>query len=126
MQLVDDTKVINSHATRAPAFVAVDVAERSERALSQFPSFFNDPAHQHKIQAVQAIVDEFFSVRAGVYVNHRTGRDRPFTVVKVERPRFPNNLPKSERDARFHAPLKALGAEVKFASGTNSYLIHIK
>jgi hypothetical protein len=104
----------------------MDVEERNTRALNQFPTFFNNPAHQQKIQAVQAIVDGFFAVKAGVYVNHRTGHDRPFTVVKVERPRFPNNLPKSERDARFHAPLKALGVTVKFASGTNSYLIHIK
>ena len=123
---VEETKVIRSHPTFAPAFVAMDVAERNARALEQFPSFFEDPAHQKKIQAVQAIVDGFFAVKAGVYVNHRTGRDRPFTVVKVERPRFPNNLPKSERDARFHAPLKALGVEVKFSTGTNSYLIHIK
>jgi len=123
---VDDTKVINTRPTFNPGYVAQDVEERNTRALNQFPTFFNNPAHQHKIQAVQAIVDQFFAVKAGVYVNHRTGHDRPFTVVKVERPRFPNNLSKAARDAGFHAPLKALGVEVKFAAGTNSYLIHIK
>jgi hypothetical protein len=126
MQTTDDTKVINTRPTFNPGYVALDVEERNTRALNQFPTFFNNPAHQQKIQAVQAIVDQFFAERAGVYVNHRTGRDRPFTVVKVERPRFPNNLSKAARDAGFHTPLKSLGVEVKFAAGTNSYLIHIK
>jgi hypothetical protein len=122
----EETKVIRSHPTFAPAFVAMDVAERNADALAKFPSFFNDPAHQKRIAEVQAIVDEFFAVKAGVYVNHRTGRNRPFTVVKVDHPRFPNNLPKSRREELFHAPLRALGVEVKFSTGTNSYLIHIK
>ena len=122
----DDPVVLNTRPTFNPGYVAQDVEERNTRALNQFPTFFNNPAHQHKIQAVQAIVDQFFAVKAGVYVNHRTGHDRPFTVVKVERPRFPNNLSKAARDAGFHAPLKALGVEVRFAAGTNSYLIHIK
>jgi hypothetical protein len=123
---VEDTKVINTRPTFNPGYVAQDVEERNNRALNQFPTFFNNPVHQQKVQAVQAIVDQFFAVKAGVYVNHRTGHDKPFTVVKVERPRFPNNLSKAARDAGFHAPLKALGVEVKFAAGTNSYLIHIK
>lgn len=126
MQTTDDTKVINTRPTFNPGYVADDVEARNAAALAKFPSFFDSPAHQHTVQEVLAIVDGFFAVRAGVYVNHRTGRDRPFTVVKVERPRFPNNLPKSERQARFHAPLAELGVEVRFAAGTNSYLIHIK
>lgn len=123
---VDDTKVINTRRTFNPGYVAQDVEARNEAALARFPSFFSDPVHQQKIQAVLGIVDQFFAVKAGVYVNHRTGHDKPFTVVKVERPRFPNNLSKAARDAGFHTPLKALGVEVKFAAGTNSYLIHIK
>lgn len=123
---VEDTKVVNTRQTFNPGYVAQDVEMRNADALARFPGFFNDAAHQHRIQAVQAIVDQFFAVKAGVYVNHRTGRDKPFTVVKVERPRFPNNLSKAARDAGFHAPLKALGVEVRFAAGTNSYLIHIK
>ena len=122
----DDPIIIRTRPTFNPGYVADDVEARNAAAMAKFPNFFSNPAHQHVVQEVLGIVDGFFAERAGVYVNQRTGHNKPFTVVKVERPRFPNNLPKAERDARFHAPLKALGVEVKFAAGTNSYLIHIK
>jgi hypothetical protein len=122
----EDPIIIRTRPTFNPGYVADDVQARNAAAIAKFPGFFSNPAHQQKVQEVLAIVDGFFAIRAGVYVNQRTGHDKPFTVVKVERPRFPNNLPKAERNARFHAPLAALGVEVKFAQGTNSYLIHIK
>jgi hypothetical protein len=125
MQL-EDTKVIRTRPTFNPGYVADDVLSRNAAAIAKFPNFFSNPAHEKTVQEVLAIVDGFFAERAGVYVNQRTGHNKPFTVVKVERPRFPNHLPKAERNARFHAPLAALGVEVKFTLGTNSYLIHIK
>lgn len=122
----DDIEVVNYRSTFIPNAVAEDVADRATRARNRYPDFFASPEHQRRVQAVHAIVDEFFKVRRAVYENDRVGQGRPFTVIKVERPVFPNTLPRAERDRLFHTPLKELGVTVKFSTGTNSYLLHVK
>lgn len=124
--MYDDVEVVNYRKTFVPGAVDQDVAERSTRARNRFPTFFNNPEHLKRVQAVHAIVDQFFTSRRAVYENDREGRHGPFTVIKVERPVFPNHLPKSRRDELFHEPLRALGVEVKFSTGTNSWLFHVK
>jgi len=122
----DDIEVVNYRSTFVPGAVADDVSEREARAHARYPTFFNNPAHIARVQQVHAIVDEFFKVRQAVYENDRVGHGKPFTVVKVARPVFPNHLPKAERERVFHKPLKDLGVEVKFSTGTNSYLFYVK
>lgn len=122
----DDIEVVNYRSTFMPANVAEDVQDRATRARNRYPTFFASTEHQQKVQAVHDIVDGFFKTRRAVYENDRVGQGKPFTVVKVERPVFPNTLPKSERDRLFHNPLKALGVTVKFSTGTNSYLLYVK
>ncbi len=122
----DDVEVVNYRSTFVPGAVAEDVSERERRAHERYPTFFNNPAHIARVQQVHAIVESFFPTRRAVYENDRVGHGKPFTVVKVERPVFPNNLPKSKRDELFHNPLKALGVDVKFSTGTNSWLFYVK
>lgn len=124
--MYDDVEVVNYRKTFVPGAVDQDVAERSIRAHNRYPTFFNSPEHIKRVARVHAIVDEFFKTRRAVYENDREGRHGPFTVIKVERPVFPNHLPKAERDRLFHDPLRELGVEVKFSTGTNSWLFHVK
>ena len=122
----DDIEVVNYRSTFMPNAVAEDVADRATRARNRYPTFFASATHQQRVQKVHAVVDEFFKTRRAVYENDRVGQGKPFTVIKVERPVFPNHLPRAERERLFHTPLKELGVTVKFSTGTNSYLLYVK
>lgn len=104
---------------------AIDAQMRSKRAEEIHEDFFADPNHWHRVEQTKNIVKKFF--KCSVYVNQRgLGRTKPFTVVKVERPLFPNHLTKAQKDAMLYDPLKAIGVEVVFAKGSNSYLFRVK
>jgi len=118
--------VISSHTTNnvlAARESAMDAIARSQAALDSHASFFNDD-HMRRVHAVTTIVDSFFPVKHQVYVNHRSGRGRPFTTVKVSHiGRWPANADK-QRD--LYQPLAALGvSEVKLTSSSNSYLFRM-
>lgn len=119
------TKVIDSSESKAPQWAAVDAHIRSADALEEHPGFFKDPAHMAKVAAVEDIVKAYFTVHKAMYKNHRVNRGRPFTVVKVERPVYPNHLPKATRAAEYELPLANLGVEIVFSKNTNSYLYRV-
>ena len=103
-----------------------DAIARSREALDQHADFFNDPEHQRRVDAVRAVLDDFLPIRKELYVNRRgLNTKKPRTVIKVESPQFPNHLPRSEREARYHKPLRDLGVEIKLSVNTNSYLYSI-
>ena len=105
---------------------AQDAARRSEFAKRRHQSFFDDPAHIVRVEQTKSIVKAFLGVDA-VYVNQRgLGRTKPFTVVKVEKPLFPNHLSVQEKKDRFYDPLGNLGVEIVFAKGSDSYLFRVK
>jgi hypothetical protein len=104
---------------------AQDAQRRGRIAEQQNSAFFADPAHQDRVSQTQAIVQQFFG-GARTYVNQRGINRRPFTVVKVERPLFPNHLTRQQREDQLYAPLRALKVEVVFAKGSNSYLFRIR
>lgn len=107
-------------------WAAKDAERRSKIAGKNHEDFFEDPAHVEKVEKTKAIVKKFFN-GAKLYVNQRgLGSRKPFTVVKVERPMFPNHLTRAQKQNQFYEPLKELDVEIVFAKGTDSYLFRIK
>lgn len=107
---------------------AEDVMRRSQQAREINEDFFEDPDHIHRVEQTKSIVASFFN-GSKVYVNQRGLGSRsksPFTVVKVERPLFPNRLTQQEKQDRFYKPLADLGVEIVFAKGSDSYLFRIR
>jgi hypothetical protein len=107
---------------------AIDAERRGKLAVELHGDFFNDPAHIDRVEKTKSVVKSFFN-GAKVYVNQRglgTRSKSPFTVVKVEKPLFPNSLLMQEKQDRFYKPLQDLGVEIVFAKGSNSYLFRIK
>lgn len=105
---------------------ARDAVARSGIAYEQHQDFFDDPDHVDRVEKTKTIVKSFFN-NGKVYTNRRgLGRTKPFTVVKMERPLFPNHLTQKEKQDRFYKPLADLGVEIVFAKGSDSYLFRIK
>lgn len=107
---------------------AEDVMRRSRLAKAVNEDFFNDPDHIDRVEKTKSIVKGFFN-DAKVYVNQRGLGSRsksPFTVVKVEKPLFPNRLTQQEKQDRFYKPLNDLNVEIVFAKGSDSYLFRIR
>ena len=77
-----------------------DCEDRSDLALEKFPVFFNDSGHVSKTEQVLGIVEDFFRIKKGVYINHRIGTPKsgPFTAIKVDNPVFPNAMKQSEKN----------------------------
>jgi hypothetical protein len=124
MMQLDTDNTINAHRASNPQAAAHDVLRRSAQAVSSNSNFFLSPEHQDRVAQVQRIVAGFFRVRKGMYVNHRVGRGKPFTTVKVDYPEFPHCNNKMI-DAQYRIPLRELGVEVVFSKNTNSYLFRI-
>lgn len=123
--LTDDVKVLQAGGYQPRARVFADLRENQAQALDAHADFFESDAHQQKVAQVQQIVDTFFQVRKGVYVNHRANRGAPFTVVKVDNPQFPR-MSQKQMDAQYREPLKALGVEIVFSKASNSYLFRVR
>lgn len=107
---------------------AKDAVRRSQIAYEQNQDFFDDPDHIDRVEKTKSIVKSFFN-NGKVYTNRRGLGSRsknPFTVVKMERPLFPNHLTQKEKQDRFYKPLADLGVEIVFAKGSDSYLFRIK
>lgn len=121
----DDVKVLKGEHVQSHARVFADLRDNQALALKQHDKFFNSAAHQDKIAQVQQIVDAFFPVRKGMYVNHRANRGAPFTVVKVDNPEFPR-MSKAQIDTQYREPLRALGVEIIFSARSNSYLFRVR
>lgn len=103
----------------------LDAIHRSGLAQQANPDFFDDPEHQDRVAQTQAIVSAFFG-GAKTYVNQRGLGRAPFTVVKVERPLFPNQLTRQQKEAQLYGPLRDLRVEIRFAKGSDSYLFRIR
>ncbi len=116
--------VIENKPSPAPRWAVVDAQQRSKNAVANNESFFLSEAHMDRVEQVKKVVDSFFRVRKGLYVNHREGRGRPFTVVKVDNPSWPR-MSAREVLACYREPLQALGVEIVFSRNTNSYLYRI-
>jgi hypothetical protein len=103
----------------------MDARQRSLSAVIGNRAFFEDPQHQSRVRKVQDVVDNFFRIRKGVYVNHRENRGRPFTTVKVDHPAFPN-VSQRKKQEQFYAPLAAIGVEILRSNRTNSYILRVR
>ena len=123
MMHADDNTINAPHAVN-PRAAIFDARRRSQQAETHNSEFFSNPAHVEKLNEVYQIVDSFFTVRKGIYVNHRTGHGTPFSVVKVDGCDFPQ-LPRKTVDAIYREPLKELGIEPIFSKRTNSYLFRV-
>lgn len=118
-----DIKTIENEAAPDPVWAKLDAADRSAEALRQYP-VMDETEHQSTVLEVFEIVDSFFPVKKGIYINHRVNRGKPFTVVKVEQPRFPS-VSFARKQAELRQPLEDLGVEILFSKNTNSYLFRI-
>jgi hypothetical protein len=121
----DDVKVLKGDHVQPLGWVFADLRDNQAQALKQHATFFASDAHQDKVAQVYHIVDTFFQVRKGMYVNHRANRGTPFTVIKVEQPQFPR-MSSKQIDAQYREPLRALGVEIVFSSRSNSYLYRVR
>jgi hypothetical protein len=121
--VADDT--INPPRASNPSAACADASARSQQAISKHAKFFGSAEHQQKLEAVKSIVDTFFVVRKGMYVNHRANGGNPFSVVKVDNPQFPR-LTNAQIDQVYRKPLRDLGVEVVFSKSTNSYLFRVR
>ena len=122
---MDELETKHCSSFLAARFATLDANIRSQEAEELHPAFFNDPAHIDRVEQVKQIVKNFFT-GSTVYVNKRgLGNRRPFTVIKVERPTFPNYLSKKDKDNRFYKPLAAINVRPMFAKGTDSYLFRV-
>lgn len=120
----EDEKTINTRpAGKFAANAAIDVKNRSQDAYDKHQSFFDDPDHVARVAATHYILNNFFKVK-DTYENLRTGKGKPFTVIKITNHLFPR-VSLATKDKEYTQPLKQLGVDVKFASGTNSYLYRI-
>lgn len=118
-----DIKTIENEAAPNPFWAKLDARERSAEALRQYP-VMDETEHQSTVLEVFAIVDGFFPVKKDIYINHRVNRGRPFTVVKVDQPRFPA-VSFARKQTEFRKPLEDLGVEIRFSKRTNSYLFRV-
>lgn len=114
-----------AHDYRIAKSWALDAERRGRIAQQANQAFFDDPAHIDRVEQTKAIVKKFFN-DPRVYVNQRGINRKPFTVVKVEKPLFPNHLTQAQKEAMLYGPLAQLEVEVVFAKGSNSYLFRIK
>lgn len=104
---------------------AQDAVHRSKLAQVAHQDFFEDPEHLDRVEQTRTIVKRFFN-GAKTYVNQRGLGRAPFTVLKVERPLFPNHLTRDQKEAQLYGPLRALNVEIRFARGSDSYLFRIR
>ncbi len=123
--LQDDVKVLQGGGSQPAARVFADLHTKQAQALEDHAAFFASAAHEDKVAKVKQIVDTFFKVRKGMYVNRRSNRGDPFTVIKVDHPQFPRMSTK-QIDAQYREPLKALGVEILFSKASNSYLYRVR
>ena len=114
-----------AHDYRIAKSWALDAERRGRIAQQANQAFFDDPAHIDRVEKTKEVVKRFFN-DAKIYVNQRGINRKPFTVVKVERPLFPNHLTKAQKEAMLYRPLEDLEVEVVFSKNTNSYLFRIK
>lgn len=121
----EDEKIIGTHRASNAWYAKKDVQDRCAEAYITHQNFFDSKAHQARVQAVLDVVNTFFTVKKAVYVNQRSGRGAPFTVVKVEQPNFPNHLSSRVKKELYREPLAELGVEPVFSKNTNSYLYRI-
>lgn len=125
MSISNPEREIDSNPSPNAVRALLDARRRSDDAVVHNRAFFQDPQHQARIRAVQDVVDNFFRIRKGVYVNHRENRGHPFSTVKVDGPVFPNVSP-AQKQAQFYAPLQALGVEILRSGRTNSYILRVR
>ena len=119
----DDTVKSQSAGMWATA-AAIDVEARNNEAYEKHQEFFDDPAYASRVDDTTVILNTFFSVK-DMYVNRRSNRGKPFTVIKVTNHIFPN-VSLRDKKRRFNDPLAALDVDYKFAPGTNSYLFYVR
>ena len=124
MTLVENERTINVPRACNAAAAVRDVNRRSADAARSHSDFFSNPEHQDRVTQVQRIVNGFFTVRKGMYINFRAGHGKPFTVVKVDNPEFPR-VPRKQIEEQYRAPLRELDVEIVFSKQTNSYLFRI-
>jgi hypothetical protein len=121
----DDTRTINTHPAGNPMAAALDVQARSNQAFLDHQDFFTRADIQARIDQTYAIVNRFFPVRKDIYVNYRANRGKPFVVIKVDYPKFPNVKPLVKQET-FVGPLDSLNVERVFSNNTNSWLFYIR
>lgn len=119
-------KEVETNPVRNRVFVAKDSKKREELAMKKHEKFFSDKEHVLKVELVKNIVESFFKVTNGLYVNSRPNRDKPFTSIKVANPIFPNDTTQSYRKKYYYDPLKALGVEIVYAKGTDSWIYRVR
>lgn len=128
MDIIADREIETNtvHSYYGAKHAAIDAERRGKIAVESNEDFFNDATHIARVEKTKEIVKKFFN-GAKLYVNQRgINGHKPFTVVKVEKPLFPNHLTQKQKDATLYAPLKELEVEIVFAKGSDSYLFRIK
>ena len=123
-QKTDETVTIGVGPSMNPQAAVIDVRERDAAALKEFRKFFENPSYQNRVEKVRSLVDNFFPSRKGLYVNHRSNRGKPFTVIKVDDATWPR-VSRKRADELYYEPLKALDVTPIYSVKTRSYLFRV-
>jgi hypothetical protein len=119
-------ETISVRKATCPWIAKADSKQRSAEAKELYPHLFENPVHIERIDSVVSILENFFKMNKGIYINHRANAGKKsFTTVKIASPIFPNNLNKEQKEKLYYEPLKKLGVEVKRNDVTNSLLFRI-
>jgi hypothetical protein len=120
----DDAQMIHVPQSSNPQGAVIDAQQRSLQALLDHPKFFNAD-HMVRVDQARAVLEAFFPVRKGIYVNHRANRGDCFTVIKVDNPEWPAVSHKTKQ-TRYVQPLQQLGAQVVQNVRTHSLLVRVR
>jgi len=109
MLLVNEDNTTRNQAPN-PLGAYIDAKRRGKEAIAQHKEFFEGDKHLDRLDAVAAIIHNFFG-RYPDYTNPRgLNRKVPFEAVKVaDVGRFLSRTPVAVKNEKLYAPLLALG-----------------
>lgn len=108
MQAVTEDTVTTRKVAN-PLGAYLDAKHRGREAISTYPTFFRSDSHLDRMDAVAAIIKNFFDCNPS-YTTPRFGRGKPFEAVKVEAAGYRiARTSREDKQAKLYGPLEALG-----------------
>ena len=118
MLLVNEDNVTRTHASN-PLHAYLNAKERGAAAIAQHTEFFESDDHIDRLDAVAAIIKEFFGRFPDYTTPRGLNRKRPFESVKVaDVGRILTRTPTAVKNDKLYKPLLELGnIEVQSKNG---------
>lgn len=105
--VIEDT--VTTRRVGNPLGAYLNAKYRGQEAISTYPTFFRSSSHLDRMDAVAAIIKNFFGCLPS-YNTPRFGQGRPFEAVKVEAAGYRiARASRQEKNEKLYGPLDALG-----------------